>query len=112
MNELDSPADLNAEIQPPVHPPRTAALMFIFITVVLDILALGVIIPVLPKLVLQFTGNNTVHAADIYGVFVTVAAAMQFICSPILGSISDRFGRRPVVLISNFGLGLDYILMA
>jgi DHA1 family tetracycline resistance protein-like MFS transporter len=112
MNELDSPSDIDTELGTPASGPRKAALIFIFITVVLDILALGVIIPVLPKLVLQFSGQNTERAASIYGLFVTVWAAMQFVCSPILGAMSDRFGRRPVVLLSNFGLGLDYILMA
>lgn len=92
--------------------PRRAALVFIFITVVLDLLAIGVIVPVLPKLVVQFLGGDTAHAARIYGLFGTVWAFMQFLASPILGSLSDRFGRRPVILLSNLGLGLDYILMA
>jgi DHA1 family tetracycline resistance protein-like MFS transporter len=92
--------------------PRNAALIFIFITVVVDVLALGIIIPVLPKLVEGFLGGDTARAAEIYGVFGTVWALMQFFFSPVLGSLSDRFGRRPVILISCFGLGLDYILMA
>ncbi len=92
--------------------PRKAALVFIFVTVVLDMLALGIIVPVLPKLVLGFYGGDTAHAAAIYGIFGTVFAAMQFLFSPLLDALSDRFGRRPVVLISNFGLGLDYVLMA
>jgi DHA1 family tetracycline resistance protein-like MFS transporter len=91
---------------------RNAALVFIFITVVVDVLALGIIIPVLPKLVEGFMGGDTARAAEIYGVFGTVWALMQFIFSPVLGTLSDRFGRRPVILISCFGLGLDYILMA
>jgi DHA1 family tetracycline resistance protein-like MFS transporter len=95
-------------------PPRVrrAATAFIFVTVVLDVLAFGVIIPVLPKLVEDFVGGNTARAAQIYGLFGTVWALMQFVCSPILGSLSDRFGRRRVILLSNFGLGLDYIVMA
>lgn len=92
--------------------PRNAALVFIFITVVVDVLALGIIIPVLPKLVEGFMGGDTGRAAKIYGLFGTVWALMQFIFSPALGALSDRFGRRPVILISCFGLGLDYILMA
>lgn len=92
--------------------PRRAALTFIFITVVLDMLALGMIVPVLPKLVEDFVGGNTARAAEIYGLFGTVWALMQFIFSPVLGALSDRFGRRPVILLSNFGLGLDYIVMA
>lgn len=91
---------------------RRAAVVFIFITIVLDVLALGMIIPVLPKLVLQLSGGETAHAAHIYGLFGTTWALMQFVASPILGSLSDRFGRRPVILFSNLGLGLDYILMA
>src|SRR5437899_6828139 len=75
-------------------------------------LAVGMIIPVLPKLVATFLGGDTAKAAQIYGFFGTVWALMQFIFSPLLGTMSDRFGRRPIVLLSNFGLGLDYILMA
>jgi len=92
--------------------PRRAAVVFIFITVALDVLALGVIIPVLPKLVASFLGGDTARAAEIYGLFGTVWAMMQFLFSPVIGALSDRSGRRPVVLLSNFGLGLDYILMA
>ena len=92
--------------------PRRAALAFIFITVVLDMLALGMIVPVLPKLVEDFMHGNTALAAEYVGLFATVWAAMQFLFSPVLGALSDRFGRRPVILLSNFGLGLDYIVMA
>lgn len=92
--------------------PRRAALTFIFITVVLDILAMGIIIPVLPKLIEDFLGGDTARAAEIFGVFGTVWAGMQFVCSPLLGALSDRFGRRLVILMSNFGLGFDYLLMA
>jgi DHA1 family tetracycline resistance protein-like MFS transporter len=92
--------------------PRRAALIFIFLTVMLDMLALGVIIPVLPKLVESFVGGDVATAATIVGVMGTVWALMQFFFSPVQGALSDRFGRRPVVLFSNFGLGLDYILMA
>jgi MFS transporter, DHA1 family, tetracycline resistance protein len=91
---------------------RPAAFAFIFVTVVLDMLAIGIIIPVLPKLIEHFMAGNTVRAAEIVGIFGTAWAIMQFIFSPALGSLSDRFGRRPVILLSNLGLGLDYILMA
>jgi DHA1 family tetracycline resistance protein-like MFS transporter len=91
---------------------RSAALIFIFITVVLDMLALGMIVPVLPKLVEDFLGGNTAQAARIFGLFGATWAAMQFLFSPVLGALSDRYGRRPVILLSNFGLGLDYIVMA
>jgi MFS transporter, DHA1 family, tetracycline resistance protein len=93
-------------------PARGAAVAFIFVTILLDMLALGLIMPILPKLVESFVDNDTARAARIFGVFGTAWAVMQFIFSPILGSLSDRFGRRPVVLLSNFGLGLDYVLMA
>jgi DHA1 family tetracycline resistance protein-like MFS transporter len=92
--------------------PRPAALAFIVVTVVLDMLALGMIVPVLPKLVVAFEGGDTASAARIYGVFGTVWALMQFVFSPVLGALSDRFGRRPIILLSNLGLGLDYLMMA
>lgn len=92
--------------------PSRAAFAFIFITVALDMLALGIMIPVLPKLVIQFEGGDVAHAARIVGLFGFVWAAMQFLASPVVGALSDRFGRRPVVLLSNFGLGVDYLLMA
>lgn len=88
------------------------ALAFIFCTVALDVLALGVMIPVLPTIVLGFMGGDTAGAAEVFGVFATVWALMQFLCSPLLGALSDRYGRRPVILISCLGLGLDYIFMA
>jgi DHA1 family tetracycline resistance protein-like MFS transporter len=91
---------------------KRAAFAFIFITVLLDMLALGIIVPVLPGLIVAFRGGDTASAATIYGLFATVWAAMQFIFSPVLGSLSDRFGRRKVILLSNVGLGLDYLLMA
>ena len=96
----------------PVVAPRRAALAFIFVTVVLDMLALGMIIPVLPGLIEDFMGGDTARAARIFGVFGSVWALMQFVSMPIMGGLSDRFGRRPVILLSNLGLGLDYVLMA
>jgi len=91
---------------------RQAAIPFIFVTVMLDMLALGLIAPVLPKLILDFRGGNMNSAAVWNGIFGTVFALMQFFCSPVLGVLSDKFGRRPVILLSNLGLGLDYIVMA
>jgi DHA1 family tetracycline resistance protein-like MFS transporter len=92
--------------------PRRAALAFIFVTVLLDMLSLGMVMPVLPKLVENFMGGDTARAAEIFGLFGTAWALMQLLFSPVLGALSDSHGRRPVVLISNFGLGLDYVLMA
>ncbi|MGY8662650.1 TCR/Tet family MFS transporter [Bradyrhizobium sp. UFLA05-109] len=93
-------------------PIRRGAVAFIFVTILLDMLALGVIMPILPKLIESFVGNDTAHAARIFGLFGTAWALMQFVFSPVLGALSDRFGRRPVVLLSNFGLAADYVLMA
>src|SRR6476619_6908268 len=95
-----------------VPAPRRAAILFILITVLLDMLSFGIIIPVLPKLVEEFVSGDTAKAAAIYGLMGTTWAVMQFVCSPIQGALSDRFGRRPIVLLSNLGLGLDYIVMA
>jgi DHA1 family tetracycline resistance protein-like MFS transporter len=91
---------------------RKAALTFILITVALDMIALGIIIPVLPTLILSFLGGNAPRAAYWLGIFGTVFALMQFFFMPVLGVISDRVGRRPVILLSNVGLGLDYFVMA
>lgn len=91
---------------------RRAAFVFIFVTVLLDMLALGIIVPVLPALVVSFRAGNTASGATIYGLFGTTWAAMQFLFAPVLGSLSDRYGRRRVILLSNLGLGLDYVLMA
>jgi DHA1 family tetracycline resistance protein-like MFS transporter len=98
--------------EPTVHGPRRAAFAFVFVTVLLDMFAIGMIIPVLPRLVEDFMGGDTARAATIYGIFGTAWALMQFLFMPVLGSLSDRIGRRPIILLSNFGLGLDYILMA
>jgi MFS transporter, DHA1 family, tetracycline resistance protein len=92
--------------------PRRGAVAFIFVTILLDMFALGLILPILPKLVESFVDNDTASAARIFGLFGTAWAVMQFLFSPILGGLSDRFGRRPVVLLSNLGLALDYVLMA
>jgi DHA1 family tetracycline resistance protein-like MFS transporter len=107
-----SQIEAGLEAGPAGPPVRKAALAFILITVTLDMLALGMIAPVLPRLVESFLGGSAVSAARMLGIFGTVWALMQFLASPLLGSLSDRFGRRPVILLSNFGLGFDYVLMA
>jgi len=90
----------------------SAALGFIFITIFIDVLGLGIIIPVLPKL-LQSLGHIGVPDASRYnGLLTTVYATMQLLFATLLGNLSDRYGRRPVLLISLFGFGIDYMVMA
>src|SRR5437867_13179905 len=84
---------------------------FIYVTIILDTLALGITIPVLPHLITNFVGDKAATAA-IYGLLVTIWGLMQFLFSPLIGVLSDRFGRRPVLLLSRFGLGLGSILVA
>ena len=91
---------------------RKAAVAFILITVVIDMLAFGMIIPVLPLLVESFIKGDPVKGAEMYGLFGTAWAIMQFLFSPMQGVLSDRFGRRTIILISCTGLGLDFLLMA
>ena len=88
------------------------AIIFIFITLFLDIFGIGVIIPVLPKLVEELQGGDLEAAAHSVGWLGALYALMQFIFSPVLGSLSDRFGRRPVILASLFGSGIDYLVLA
>ena len=96
----------------PIVPARQAALAFIFVTVLLDILSFGIIIPVLPHLIKSMAGGGFVQAAYWMGWFGTVFAIMQFVFSPVQGALSDHFGRRPVILLSNLGLGVDFLFMA
>ena len=90
---------------------RKATIAFIFVTAVLDIVAMGIVIPVLPTLIEQFAGSNA-RAGVINGLFVALWALMQFVASPVIGSLSDHHGRRPVILLSAAGLAADYVLMA
>jgi len=90
----------------------TAAFTFILIMVAFDFLAFGIIAPVLPDLIRQFEGGDFARASSVTGYFGFAWATMQFVFSPLLGAWSDRFGRRPVILISCFGLSIDYIFMA
>jgi DHA1 family tetracycline resistance protein-like MFS transporter len=91
---------------------RRAAVTFIFVTVMLDMLAFGIIIPVLPHLIVQLIGGSIAKAAVWSSAFGTLYMLMQFVFSPIQGALSDRFGRRTVILISSFGLGIDFVVMA
>lgn len=87
------------------------AVVFILVTALLDVMAMGIVIPVLPTLIEEFAGSNA-RAGVWNGVLVALWAAMQFLCSPVIGALSDRYGRRPVLLISTAGLSLDWMLMA
>jgi len=91
---------------------RRAAFGFIFATALMDMLSLGIMIPVLPNLIKQFAGGDTAAASEWNVLFATTWGLAQFFCSPVLGMLSDRLGRRPVILISVFGLGIDYLFMA
>ncbi|MCR5880744.1 MFS transporter [Phenylobacterium sp. J367] len=91
---------------------RRAAVGFILVSVWLDVLSLGVVIPVFAPLIQEFEGGDAAAAGRFIGLFATVWALSQFFAAPVLGALSDRFGRRPVLLISLFGLALDYLLMA
>lgn len=88
----------------------SASLGFILVTIFLDVLGIGLIIPVLPELVQQLSSGSTENRALTYGTLISVYALMQFLFSPILGALSDRFGRRPVLLASTFGLAADFLL--
>jgi MFS transporter, DHA1 family, tetracycline resistance protein len=95
-----------------LYPRRRAAIALIYITVVLDMLGFGIVIPVLPHLVEQLAGGGIANAAWWVGVFGTVFAIVQFAFSPVQGALSDRFGRRPVILVSNAGLSINFVLLA
>jgi DHA1 family tetracycline resistance protein-like MFS transporter len=95
-----------------LKPKRPAALGFIFITLLIDVIGFGIIIPVFPKLIEKLIHGDVVTAA-IYGSWLTIAyATMQFIFSPVMGNLSDKFGRRPVLLASLLGFGIDYLFLA
>ncbi len=104
---------MTEQISTPLAPNvRKAAVIFIFITVFIDILSFGLIIPVLPQLVKSFVDNSVAKAAIVAGIFSFAFNFMQFIFSPVQGALSDHFGRRPIILFSNLGTGLDFIFMA
>jgi MFS transporter, DHA1 family, tetracycline resistance protein len=93
------------------RPAREPALRFIFVTLILTVLGFGIIIPVLPGLVVEFEGGSAAEGAEAYGWLVGSFALMQFIASPILGALSDRFGRRKVILVALGGAAIDYVIM-
>jgi DHA1 family tetracycline resistance protein-like MFS transporter len=88
------------------------ALLFIFITILVDVIGIGIILPIIPDLIMELTGEGT-HMAVIYGMWLTTAyAGMQFLFSPVLGEVSDKYGRRPILLLALFGLSVDYMIHA
>ena len=97
---------------PAPQPKRRAATLFVVVTVVLDMMGVGLVIPVWPKLIQSVSGGGLDKTALLYGLFVGLYAAVQFLASPVQGALSDRFGRRPVILASNFGVGCNYVLLA
>jgi len=93
-------------------PARQPAIGFIFVTFVLAIVGFGLLIPVLPKLIVEFQGGDVASGSYTYGWLVSIFAVMQFFGSPVLGTLSDRFGRRPIILIATAGSAIDYVIMA
>ncbi len=96
----------------PLSPARARrALAFVLVTVLLDVIGIGIIIPVMPELLMELSGEGLDRAAVIGGWLMFLYAFMQFVFAPVLGNLSDRFGRRPVLLFSLLAFGLDYVLM-
>jgi len=91
---------------------RAPAVPFILVTLFLDVLGIGLIIPILPRLIEDLSGGNVSSASTTFGWLASLYSLMQFVCAPVLGSLSDRYGRRPIILASLFGSGLDYVLLA
>mgnify|MGYP000052766334 FL=1 len=91
---------------------RKAAVGFIFITLLLDVIGLGIIIPVIPALIQELTGGSISEASRYGGWLIASYALVQFLCAPIVGALSDKYGRRPILLLSLLGFGLDYLVLA
>ena len=90
---------------------KNAAIGFIFVTILIDVIGFGIIIPVMPKLISTMINGTTSEAATYGGWLLFAYAIMQFIFSPIIGRLSDQYGRRPILLMSLFGFGIDYLLL-
>ena len=91
---------------------RQASVVFVLITLFIDVLGMGLVIPILPRLVQNLIGGAVGEASFVFGLLVSIYAVMQFFCAPVLGALSDRFGRRPVILLALAGLGFDYVLLS
>jgi MFS transporter, DHA1 family, tetracycline resistance protein len=91
---------------------RQASVVFVLITLFIDILGMGLVIPILPRLVQSLLGGAIAESSFVFGLLVSIYAVMQFFCAPVLGALSDRFGRRPVILLALAGLGFDYVLLS
>lgn len=103
---------MSAPQEPARRTSRSAAFGFIFGSAVVSAMSIGIMVPILPNLLKQFTGGDTASAAEWNVMFATAGGVMSFLAGPILGLLSDRLGRRPVLLISLFGLGFDFLFMA
>ncbi len=91
---------------------KKPAILFIFFTILIDMIGVGIIIPVIPELISSLTGESLSEAATTGGLLIFSYAVMQFFFAPVVGELSDRFGRKPILLLSLFGLGVDYIIHA
>src|SRR5919205_1815472 len=91
---------------------RQASVVFVLVTLFIDVLGMGLVIPILPRLVQHLLGGAIGEASFVFGLLVSVYSVMQFFCAPILGALSDRFGRRPIILLALAGLGFDYVLLS
>jgi DHA1 family tetracycline resistance protein-like MFS transporter len=91
---------------------RQASVVFVLITLFIDVLGMGLVIPILPRLVQNLVGGAIGDASFVFGLLVSIYSVMQFLCAPVLGALSDRFGRRPIILLALVGLGFDYVLLS
>lgn len=91
---------------------RRSSVIFVLITLFIDVLGMGLVIPIVPKLVERLMGGAVAEASFVYGLLISLYALMQFVSAPVLGALSDRFGRRPVILLALLGLGCDYVLLS
>lgn len=99
-------------MNPTLEEKRPAALRFIFITLLIDVIGLAIIIPVFPKLIEGLIHGDISDASKISGLLLVAYAVMQFLCAPLVGNLSDKYGRRPVLLFSLLGFGIDYLFLA